>query len=472
MHALGRDGRDARAGRGDRRGARPADDRRGAPHRQARGRTHRPARRARRACPAGAPESGCGRARGRSTSSCTRASSSASPGSRATGRTCSCGLCAVRAASRDASCACTAGARDRARLARAAPRAPASPTCRASAARGALRLDLDPRELRAADARRATPSLGCVRPSATRAPAVARYVDLLRIKLGRSSDGRSRRSRGGNQQKVVIARWLASEPRDPAAQRPDARRRPRREARHLRAARRLAAEGIAVVMLSTEVDEHDRADGPGARVPRGRVFAEFERRASLTRAMLVASFFGREQAAMVTEILATACGREASRSPCSSPSCCSSRTSSCCRASSPEQLRHERSPTLRALRARRDGRDARDPERRRRDRLSVGPLLGSSQRVLVARISFRTALGERLVAVPILLALGAAVGARQRRCSSPCSAAGRSSPRSACCSSSRASTLKIAAERRRPSPPSWTPHLAARLRADPGRALH
>src|SRR4029077_16254148 len=52
---------------------------------------------------------------------------------------------------------------------------------------------------------------GLVRPSSSERR-LSGYVDRLRIKLGRSSDGIMTLS-GGNQQKVVIARWLASQPR-------------------------------------------------------------------------------------------------------------------------------------------------------------------------------------------------------------------------------------------------------------------
>ena len=60
-----------------------------------------------------------------------------------------------------------------------------------------------------------------------RAPAerrFERYVETLKIVAGHRTNPITSLS-GGNQQKVVIARWLAMDPQDPAPQRPDARRR-------------------------------------------------------------------------------------------------------------------------------------------------------------------------------------------------------------------------------------------------------
>jgi ABC-type sugar transport system ATPase subunit len=98
---------------------------------------------------------------------------------------------------------------------------------------------------------------------------------------------------GGNQQKVIIARWLARQPRILLLNDPT-------RGIDLGAKRdiyalldKLAADGVAIVMLSTEVDEHvelmDRVlvfrEGTvGAEIPRDR----------LSRAALVSSFFGQE----------------------------------------------------------------------------------------------------------------------------------------------------------------------------------
>ena len=84
---------------------------------------------------------------------------------------------------------------------------------------------------------------------------LAGYIDRLKIRLGRDTDAITTLS-GGNQQKVVIARALASDPRvlllnDPTR---GVDIGAKRDIYAL--LRELAADGMAIVMLSTEVDEH------------------------------------------------------------------------------------------------------------------------------------------------------------------------------------------------------------------------
>lgn len=119
-----------------------------------------------------------------------------------------------------------------------------------------------------------------------------RYVERLNIRLGHPGDPISTLS-GGNQQKVVIARWLSSQPRILLLN--DPTRGVDLGAKHdiYALLEDLAREGIAVVMLSTEVDEHIRLmdrvlvfreDQLAAELPRSR----------LSRQALVASFFGED----------------------------------------------------------------------------------------------------------------------------------------------------------------------------------
>ncbi|UGS34515.1 sugar ABC transporter ATP-binding protein [Capillimicrobium parvum] len=115
------------------------------------------------------------------------------------------------------------------------------------------------------------------------------FVERLGIKLGRVEDP-IRSLSGGNQQKVVLARWLAAGPRilllnDPTR---GIDLGAKRDLYGL--LRELADDGMAVVMLSTEVDEHVEL------MDRVLVFREHELSAELTRAQLsrqtlVSAFF-------------------------------------------------------------------------------------------------------------------------------------------------------------------------------------
>jgi ABC-type sugar transport system ATPase subunit len=120
-----------------------------------------------------------------------------------------------------------------------------------------------------------------------------RYVDLLRITLRRPADGIGTLS-GGNQQKVVISRWLAAEPRvlllnDPTR---GVDLGAKRDIYDLLG--KLASEGIAVVMVSTEVDELVELMDRVLVFKEHRLEIELQH-AELTRELLVASYFGREE---------------------------------------------------------------------------------------------------------------------------------------------------------------------------------
>jgi ABC-type sugar transport system ATPase subunit len=135
---------------------------------------------------------------------------------------------------------------------------------------------------------------GWLRHSATRRR-LADYVGRLGIVLGQDGDRITTLS-GGNQQKVVIARWLAANPRilllnDPTRGIDFGAK---RDLYGLLA--ELARNGVAVVMLSSEIDEHVEL------MDRVLVFREhrLERvigRQALTRHDLVAAFFGEGEAA-------------------------------------------------------------------------------------------------------------------------------------------------------------------------------
>jgi ABC-type sugar transport system ATPase subunit len=132
-------------------------------------------------------------------------------------------------------------------------------------------------------------SAGLISPKRTRAR-LAGYVDRLKIKLGGSDDLITTLS-GGNQQKVVMARWLATDPKilllnDPTRGVDIGAK------RDLYALLlELAQQGMAVVMLSTEVDEHVELMDRVLVFRVGRINKELAR-AELSRQSIVGAFFG------------------------------------------------------------------------------------------------------------------------------------------------------------------------------------
>jgi ABC-type sugar transport system ATPase subunit len=98
---------------------------------------------------------------------------------------------------------------------------------------------------------------------------------------------------GGNQQKVIIARWLAFGPRvlllnDPTRGIDIGAK---NDLYALFGA--LAGEGVAVVMLSTELDEHVELMDRVLVFREHELFKEFDR-SEVSREGLVAAFFGTE----------------------------------------------------------------------------------------------------------------------------------------------------------------------------------
>jgi ABC-type sugar transport system ATPase subunit len=130
---------------------------------------------------------------------------------------------------------------------------------------------------------------GLLSPSRTRAR-LREYVGRLAIKLGDPEDPITTLS-GGNQQKVVMARWLATDPKilllnDPTR---GVDINAKRDLYGL--LRDLAARGVAIVMLSTEVDEHVELMDRVLVFREQRLSAELPRE-RLTRQAIVGAFFG------------------------------------------------------------------------------------------------------------------------------------------------------------------------------------
>ncbi|MEU1183605.1 sugar ABC transporter ATP-binding protein [Streptomyces sp. NPDC005820] len=115
------------------------------------------------------------------------------------------------------------------------------------------------------------------------------YVERLAIKYGRTADAITTLS-GGNQQKVVIARWLAADP-DVLLLNDPTRGIDLGAKRDLyRLLRELSERGLTVVMLSSEVDEHVELMDRVLVFREGSLATELDR-ADLSRDRLVDAFF-------------------------------------------------------------------------------------------------------------------------------------------------------------------------------------
>jgi ABC-type sugar transport system ATPase subunit len=134
--------------------------------------------------------------------------------------------------------------------------------------------------------------LGWYRPRASRRR-LRSYVEQLGIVLGSPEHAITTLS-GGNQQKVVIARWLAFGPKvlllnDPTRGIDIGAK---NDLYALFGA--LASEGLTVIMLSTELDEHVELMDRVLVFREHELFREFSRE-EVTRDRLVSAFFGQEE---------------------------------------------------------------------------------------------------------------------------------------------------------------------------------
>ncbi|MBV8987517.1 MAG: sugar ABC transporter ATP-binding protein [Solirubrobacterales bacterium] len=120
-----------------------------------------------------------------------------------------------------------------------------------------------------------------------------RYRDRLAIKLASASLPITTLS-GGNQQKIVMARWLAVNPRVLLLNDPTRGVDLNAKRDLYRLLWELADGGVAVVMLSSEVDELIELMDRVLVFREGSVFTDFDRN-ELSREALVASFFGQQR---------------------------------------------------------------------------------------------------------------------------------------------------------------------------------
>lgn len=122
---------------------------------------------------------------------------------------------------------------------------------------------------------------------ARRSTLVAHWIEELAVKIGKPTDAVSTLS-GGNQQRIVLAKWLATEPRLLILDSPTVGVDVGARAGIFRIVRNLAEEGLAIILISDEVTEvlfnADRvlhmADGKivGEYDPRNVTVNEFESR--------------------------------------------------------------------------------------------------------------------------------------------------------------------------------------------------
>jgi ABC-type sugar transport system ATPase subunit len=122
---------------------------------------------------------------------------------------------------------------------------------------------------------------------------LARYRKRMAIKLASAGLPITSLS-GGNQQKVVMARWLATSPAVLLLNDPTRGVDLNAKWDIYALLRRLAGEGVGVVMLSTEVDELIELMDRVLVFREGEVFNEL-RRNELSRERIVANFFGHKE---------------------------------------------------------------------------------------------------------------------------------------------------------------------------------
>lgn len=116
------------------------------------------------------------------------------------------------------------------------------------------------------------------------------YVERLGIRLAHPGQPITALS-GGNQQKVVLARWLAAHPRVLLLNDPTRGVDLGAKRDLYRVLEQLADEGVAVVMLSTEVDEHVELMDRVLVFREGSVSTTLQRD-ELSRSALISAFFG------------------------------------------------------------------------------------------------------------------------------------------------------------------------------------
>ncbi|MCU0911448.1 MAG: ATP-binding cassette domain-containing protein [Rhodobacteraceae bacterium] len=121
-------------------------------------------------------------------------------------------------------------------------------------------------------------ALGLISP-ARQSDLVRHWVGELAIKIGRPEDPVSTLS-GGNQQRVVLAKWLATEPRLLILDSPTVGVDVGARAGIFRIVRRLADAGLAILLISDEVTEVMLNADRVLHMADGRIAGEYDPRAT------------------------------------------------------------------------------------------------------------------------------------------------------------------------------------------------
>jgi ribose transport system ATP-binding protein len=120
--------------------------------------------------------------------------------------------------------------------------------------------------------------------------ATARLINRMRIKVD-SADGQAVKSlSGGNQQKVVIAKWMLSQPRFFILDEPTRGVDVGAKAEIYGLINDLADDGAGVLMISSELEELTEVCDRIVVMQAGRVTADVERAAFDSKAILLAAF--------------------------------------------------------------------------------------------------------------------------------------------------------------------------------------
>jgi len=134
---------------------------------------------------------------------------------------------------------------------------------------------------------------GLIRPAAERAFAT-NWAQRLRLKYGRLTDPVSRLS-GGNQQKVVLAKWLGRQPALLIVDEPTRGIDIATKAEVHALLARLATEGVAILMISSELPEVLQNGDRILVIREGRLAAEY-RHEEATEEKIMTAATGQAQA--------------------------------------------------------------------------------------------------------------------------------------------------------------------------------